>query len=280
MVQDAVAFTLRSWLHANSSLLDINFCDSRRSRTSLTQTDTVTLSGCKVVLLSFAEHLYLCCLLALQDCYVDVELPIKSTGPFIFQIRDPNQELLLRLSADNLKTAKTWVRTLAAAGLAIQGFERFRITSVYQGLNSSPSPNLELSSDGVARSAESTATGSAGFPPTISAPAGWGSKLGRALQSFTSFRNVHSTDSDLSVVRLPNAAAPAAAATRPAAPDAVPGIQAEAAASAFQQQQFLEGDGENSGDLRDIEHLKRMSTVTRSSYMATPPLTRAASTKR
>jgi hypothetical protein len=64
------------------------------------------------------------CMCQLQDCIVQVEEPVSIKGPFKFQINDPEGETLLRLSADKLDTAKTWVKTLHAVGLRIRGFRR------------------------------------------------------------------------------------------------------------------------------------------------------------
>jgi hypothetical protein len=51
--------------------------------------------------------------------------------PLLLQIADPDNEMLLRLSADRLETAKAWVRALQAAGLYVQHLHRF--TSHQQG---------------------------------------------------------------------------------------------------------------------------------------------------
>lgn len=66
----------------------------------------------------------------MQDCIVEVEEPTSIKGPFIFQISDPEGETLLRLSADKLGTAKTWVKTLHAVGLRVRGFRRLTAVSL------------------------------------------------------------------------------------------------------------------------------------------------------
>lgn len=227
----------------------------------------------------------------MQDCYVEVELPVKSSGPFIFQIKDPNDELLLRLSADSLRTAKTWVRTLAAAGLLIQGFERLS-ASLYQGSKSGSAAGL--SGEGLG---SKDATSRGGLAQTHTAPVGWGSKLGRVLNSISSFKGIRSIDSSISIERLGDdktaaAAAKKAAASAPgsATVTSAPEVQRIAdkppthswatAASQKPQLRQLSDDGESEDEVGKLQHLKRMSTISRSASVFAGPLGRAQSSRR
>jgi hypothetical protein len=58
-----------------------------------------------------------------QDCCVRIEAPEKPNGPFVFQICEPDGDLLLRLAADSSGIALSWCRSLAAAGLRVSGWE-------------------------------------------------------------------------------------------------------------------------------------------------------------
>jgi hypothetical protein len=87
----------------------------------------------------------------MQDCIVEVEEPTSVKGPFIFQIQDPEGETLIRLSADTLAVAKTWIKTLHAVGLRVRGFKH--LTAVTQpgwhprpqGLGQGPAPSAGFS---------------------------------------------------------------------------------------------------------------------------------------
>jgi hypothetical protein len=68
--------------------------------------------------------LYLVGLTGLQGCSVEVEEPSKPSGPVMFQIIDPHDELLLRLSGDNAAVVRRWLQALAAAGLIVTDFGR------------------------------------------------------------------------------------------------------------------------------------------------------------
>lgn len=253
---------------------------------------------------SLPHSVLLGCYYWLQDCYVEVELPVKSSGPFIFQIRDPNQELLLRLSADHLKIARSWVRTLAAAGLLIQGFER--LSTQYYQVHRSGS-NLALSNEGLKtaevqdeshhhHSAVSDAdSGHQGLGVTRA----WSSVFGRMLSQIGGVGgNLGSAPPPPAAAAL-NAAGAAAVDDNagiclkaPAvqrmhtAPPTHPGAAAAAARSAFQQHYFQQQqqqllESEDSGEeLQSLQHLKRLSTISRKASMFAPPLSRAASTRR
>jgi hypothetical protein len=67
-------------------------------------------------------HLY-----AHSSCWLCNERnkPHPFTAAAAAQIADPEGEMLLRLSADRLETAKAWVRALQAAGLYVQHLQRF-----------------------------------------------------------------------------------------------------------------------------------------------------------
>lgn len=114
-----------------------------------------------------------------------VEEPTSIRGPFIFQINDPDGETLLRLSADTLPTAKTWIRTLHAEGLRVRGFKRLLAVSA-------PGWQPQQQQGSVAESG-------AGYSRSL------GASLGRALSGRWSNAVLpgtgNSLDSDLSIRR-------------------------------------------------------------------------------
>jgi hypothetical protein len=135
------------------------------------------------------------------------------------QIADPEGEMLLRLSADRLETAKAWVRALQAAGLFVQHLHRF---TMHQGSGfgggfepsqmashrSAPHLSGEWNVGAAVGGQQGAASAAAAAAAADQGDAGGGLGLRQRLLSFgraLSFRPqspADSMDSDISVMRV------------------------------------------------------------------------------
>ncbi|KAF8061352.1 DGAT1-2 [Scenedesmus sp. PABB004] len=200
--------------------------------------------------------------LELADCSVDVELPLHATGPFIFQIADPDGELLLRLSADRAADAAAWVSALQSAGLAVTGAERLDLAG---GAHGPAATDRHLSAPhllgGAAGAGGPAGTGG---PRAVSAVGGG---AGGAV------------DSGMSVVRLAPAAADAAGADTADSADSGGAAPAPAPAPLrLRSGPPALGDGGASARSPSARDLQRLLTAGRLSSSGV--LRRAASSRR